>query len=127
MVRWGIKSVGGLMANLLLLTVWVDIVGFAAWWAIGINWVLISIAGYLVADNWVFAAAESATGVGANLKRYIGMQGVMSVGKAANYIIYIALLTVVDYRIAWTVGAVVTFAVTFLGNRWLWVSDSPAL
>jgi putative flippase GtrA len=127
MVRWGIKSVGGLLANLALLTLWVDVVGFAAWWAIGINWILVSLVGYVVTDRWVFANGESATGLVGNIKRYIGMQGVMSTGKAANYVIYLGLLSVVDYRIAWTVGAIVTFAVTFAGNRWLWVSDSPAL
>lgn len=126
MVRWGVKSVGGLAANLLLLTLWVDVVGFAAWWAVGINWVLVSIVGYLVTDNWVFRDAKSASGLVDNVKRYLGMQGVMSAGKAANYAIYIGLLSVVDYRVAWATGAVVTFTVTFAGNRWLWTRGSDA-
>lgn len=126
MVRWGVKSVGGLVANLLLLTLWVDVVGFAAWWAVGINWILISIGGYLVADNWVFRDGKSATGLVDNVKRYLGMQGVMSTGKAANYVIYLGLLSVVDYRVAWATGAVVTFLVTFVGTRWLWTRGDDA-
>lgn len=120
-VRWGIKSVGGLGANLLLLTLWVDVVGFDAWWAVGINWVLVSAVGYFVADNWVFSDGESAAGILGNFKRYLSMQAMMSVGKAANYLIYVGLLPVVDYRVAWSAGAVLTFCITFAGNRWLWI------
>jgi putative flippase GtrA len=125
-VRWGVKSVGGLVANLALLTVWVDGVGFAAWWAVGINWVLISLAGFVVSDRWVFGDTPSPSGAVMNAKRYVSMQTVMASGKAANYLVYICILGWVDYRVAWTVGAVATFAITFAGNRWLWVSSNQA-
>jgi len=125
-VRWGAKSLGGLGLNLALLTVWVDLVGLAAWWAVGINWVLISLIGYVVTDAWVFGGSESPAGLRAHIQRYVGMQSVMTASKVANYLIYVALLNHVDYRVAWLVGAVVTFTASFSGNRWLWVSDSPA-
>lgn len=126
-VRWGVKSVGGLLANLTLLTGWVDGLGLAAWWAVGINWVLISVAGYAVSDQWVFSGAASPADLVSHVRRYVGMQSVMVVGKLGNWLIYVALLGAVDYRLAWTAGAVATFLVTFAGNRWLWVSDTPAL
>lgn len=121
--RWAVKSVGGLAANLALLTVWVDGLGLAAWWAIGINWLLISAAGYVVADRWVFRATPSPTGLVAHARQWLGMQSVMAASKLANYLLYLALLPVVDYRLAWAVGAAVTFAGTFLGTRLLW--DRP--
>lgn len=119
-VRWGVKSVGGLAANLALLTVWVDGLGFAAWWAIGINWVLISLAGYVVTDRWVFGGTPSPAGLVANARRWVGMQSVMGIGKLVNYLVYVLFLPVVDYRVAWVIGAVLTFLATFSGNRWLW-------
>ncbi len=125
--RWGVKSVGGLAANLLLLTLWVDVVGWAAWWAVGINWILIAIVGYVVTDQWVFLGADSPKAVLGHVRQFIGMQTVMTSGKAINYLIYVVLLPVVDYRIAWVIGAVVTFVGTYLGNRYLWTSDSPTL
>lgn len=122
-VRWGVKSVGGLAANLALLTLWVDYLGIWPELAIGINWVLISIAGYAVTDRWVFREADSPRGVGANLKRYVGMQSVMAGGKAVNYVLYVGLMWAgVEYRVAWVVGAVVVFAATFTGNKVLWES-----
>jgi len=119
-VRWGLKSVGGLLANLALLTIWVDGLGLLAWWAVGINWVVMSLVGYVVADRWVFPATPSPTGVVANARQWLRMQSVMATSKVANYLLYLALLPIVDYRLAWAIGAVVTFAVTFLGNRLLW-------
>lgn len=119
-IRWGIKSVGGLLANLGLLTIWVDGLGLAAWWAVGINWVLISLAGYVVTDGWVYQETPSPSGLVANARRYVGMQGVMGLSKVANWGIYVVLLPVVDYRVAWAVGAVVTFIATFAGTRTLW-------
>lgn len=122
--RWGVKAVGGLAANLALLTLWVDVVGFAAWWAVALNWVLISAAGYVITDRWVFGTMPSPSGVVANVRRFVGMQTTMGIGKFANWLIYVALLPVFDYRISWAIGAVTTFIVTFAGNRYLWVGSS---
>lgn len=120
-VRWGVKSVGGLAANLALLTVWVELAGVPAEYAVALNWLLISVAGYVVTDRWVFQAAETPGGVRANLRRYLGMQSVMALSKGVNYALYLALLWAgVEYHVAWVAGAVVVFVVTFAGNRLLW-------
>lgn len=120
-MAWGLKSVGGLVLNLALLTVWVDYVGLAAELAIFPNWLLISLLGYVFTDRVVFPSAESPVGWIAKGRRYIGMQSVMALSKALNYGIYVVLLWVnVEYRIAWVIGAVVTFSISFLGNRRLW-------
>lgn len=123
--RWGVKSIGGLVANLALLTFWVDVVGFEAWWAVGINWILIAIAGYVLTDQWVFLSAESPGKAVGHVRQFLSMQAVMTSGKIVNYGIYLVLIPLVDYRLAWTFGAGVTFIGTFLGNRYLWTNDSP--
>lgn len=125
-MRWGVKSVGGLVANLALLTVWVDGVGFAAWWAVALNWLIISVAGYVVADRWVFRTTPSPTGAVQTARRWLSMQSIMAISKLVNWVIYLALLSVTDYRVAWTAGAVVTFVATFAGNRWIWDQPSAA-
>lgn len=120
-IKWGTKSVGGLVANLALLTVWVDGFQLPPEVAIFINWVLISTVSYVVADRWVFEDADSPIGVKAKLVRYFSMQGIMATSKVANYGIYISLLWMgADYRVAWTVGAIMTFLFTFSGNKHLW-------
>lgn len=125
-VRWGIKSVGGLLANLGLLTVWVEYLAIPPEFAVGINWLLISLVGYVVTDKWVFGESESPTGPLAIAKQYLGMQSVMTVGKLLNYAIYVGLIHIGnDYRVAWASGAVVVFIATFLGNRYLWVTGNP--
>jgi len=121
LIRWGGKAVGGLAANLALLTVWVDGLGWPPELAVLLNWLLISVAGYWVTDRWVYPDGRSPSGVRANLRRYLGLESVMLASKAVNYGIYLALLYVsVEYRIAWVVGAVVTFALSYVGSRLLW-------
>lgn len=121
LVAWGVKSVGGLALNLALLTVWVDYVGISPELAIFPNWVLISCLGYVFTDRVVFSSSVSPVGWLANIRRYIGMQSVMLLSKGLNYAIYVGLLWVgTEYRLAWAIGAVVTFGVSFVGNRTLW-------
>lgn len=120
-IAWGLKSVGGLLLNLALLTVWVESGLLSAELAIFPNWLLISVLGYLFTDRVVFTDGSSPVGWLATGRRYLSMQGVMAVSKALNYGIYVALLWLdVPYQLAWAIGAVVTFGVSFIGNRFLW-------
>lgn len=121
LVAWGVKSVGGLALNLALLTVWVDGLGVSPELAIFPNWVLISVLGYVFTDRVVFPDGVSPVGYVATLRRYLGMQSVMLLSKGINYGIYVALLWFdIDYRVAWAIGAVVTFSVSFAGTQTLW-------
>jgi len=119
-VRWGIRSVGGLLANLALLTFWVDGVGVPAWLAIVPNWVILSTLGYVVTDRWVFAGYGSPDSRLGHVRQFLGSESIMIASKAVNYGIYLGLLSLIDYRLAWVVGAVATFVLTFGGNRWWW-------
>jgi len=104
------------------LTLWVDGLGFAAWWAVGINWVIIAMAGYLITDQWVYQNASSPSTLCAHVKQFAGLQGVMTSSKAVNYALYVLMLGSVDYRLAWTAGALVSFGLSFMGSRYLWAS-----
>lgn len=119
-VRWAIRSGGGLVANLALLTLWVDGLGIPAWLAIVPNWVILSTVGYVVTDRWVFAELGGTSGLLGHARQFVGSESIMLGAKAVNYIIYVSLLSVIDYRVAWVVGAVVSFGLTFAGNRWWW-------
>lgn len=122
--KWGLKAVAGLAANLLLLTLWVDGLGIPAWLAILPNFVLISLAGYTVANHWIWADGVSPESLRGHARQYAGMQLAMGTGKVANYGLYLVLLPVVDYRLAWVLGAVATFSITFSLNNHLWASKA---
>lgn len=121
-VRWFGKSLAGLVLNLALLTVWVDGLGLEAWWAVGINWILLAAMGYVLADQWVFQNFSSPGSLRSHARQFVSMQGVMGAGKVLNYIVYVLLLQLVDYRLAWVAGAGVSFSITLAGNRYLWDS-----
>lgn len=120
LLRWGVKSVGGLAANVALLTLWVDGVGLSPAVALPINFVFISAASYVVTNEWVFDDGVTPSTWGAHARQWVGTEAAMLAGKGANYLIYLVLLPVTDYRIAWVVGAVATFLLTFGLNRWWW-------
>lgn len=124
MMRWGVSSVGGLVANIALLTVWVDHAGLHPAVAIVPNFVLLSTASYLVTNHWIFPEGVSPSGIREHVTQYAGTEGAMLAGKGANYLVYLALLPVLDYRVAWVVGAVATFLVTFGLNKWWWTARS---
>lgn len=127
-LRWAIKSGVGLGINLALLTVWVDGVGIPPQVAIFINWALLSIYGYLVTQRWVFDETKSIHGLRGHVRQFVGMQGILAGGKVVNYVVYVVLISVgLDYRISWVVGAVVSLAINFGGNRVWWTRSNADL
>jgi putative flippase GtrA len=126
LVKWGLKAVGGLLANLALLTFWVEWVGLPPWLAIAPNFLLISVAGYAVANWWIWPEGVTPATWRGHLTQYVGMQVANLGGKVANYLLYLGLIPLVDYRVAWLVGAVVTFLLTFVLNRAWWTRSAIA-
>jgi len=124
--KWFLKSAGGLVANLVLLTLWVDGFNLHPLAAIAINFVVISCAGYVLAMQWIFPDGMQPISVRGHLKQYIGMQLANATGKVGNIIIYAALLPVVDFRLAWLIGAVTTFGLTFGLNKVWWERSAVA-
>ncbi len=122
-IKWGVKSVGGLAANIALLTLWVDYLGVHPALAIVPNFIIISAVGYTVTNRWIFPDGVSPDTARGHARQYAGMQGANLAGKAGNYLVYLVALPLVDYRIAWVAGAILTFAVTFGLNKLWW--DSP--
>jgi putative flippase GtrA len=69
----------------------------------------------------VFNDHDSADGWRGHLRRYVAMLTVNNSAKLGNYLIYVVLIQVgLDYRLAWVIGAVAVFLVTFGGNREVW-------
>jgi len=124
LILWGLKAVGGLAANLLLLTIWVDGVGLDPTLAIFPNFLIISAIGYTLANRYIFREGVSPVSLRSHAVQYAGMQAANLAGKAVNYVIYVALLSLLDYRVAWVVGAVATFLLTFALNK-VWWERSP--
>jgi len=122
-IRYGIKSVGGLAVGLTLLTGWVELIGIPPQLAIFLNFIVMGVLGCLVLDRWVFQDTAAATTLRGFTKRFIGTQSAMASGKAVNYIIFIGLLELdIIYQAAWVAGAVVSFGLTFVTNRWVFRS-----
>jgi len=122
-VRWGVKSVGGLLVNLALLTVWVDVVGLSPALAIVPNYAILSVAGYVVTDRWVYPEGLSPGTWRGHGRQYVGQQVAMLLSKGINFVLYLVLLPVVEYRVAWVLGAVVSVVLTFSLTRWWWEAN----
>lgn len=117
---WAGKALGGLAANLVLLTLWVDGLGVGPAVAVFPNFVLISLASYGLANRYIFPEGVTPESLRGHAIQYAGMQAATLTGKVANYALYLVLLPRVDYRLAWVVGAVATFLLTFALNRAWW-------
>lgn len=118
--KWLAKSLGGLIANLTLLTVWVEWVGLSPAVAIIPNFVIISVVGYTVTNRWIWPDGITPVTVRGHATQYVGMQAANMSGKVANYGIYLVLVPVFDYRLAWVIGAGMTFLITFSLNKKWW-------
>lgn len=124
--KWFAKSVGGLLANLALLTVWVEYAGLSPAVAILPNFVIISVVGYTVTNYWIWPNGITPSTAVGHITQYAGMQAANMGGKVANYGVYLVLIPFVDYRVAWVIGAGVTFLITFtLNKRWWERSTIP--
>lgn len=122
LIKWGLKAVGGLALNVLLLTFWVEIAGLNEALAIVPNFLIISTLGYTVTNRWIWPDGISPTTARGHARQYAGMQAANGIGKAANFGVYLVMLSWVPYQAAWILGAVLTFTLTFALNRWWWDS-----
>lgn len=126
LTKWGLKSVGGLALNVVLLTVWVEYGGLSPAIAIVPNFLIISALGYTVTNKWIWPSGVTPSGLRAHARQYLGMQAANGAGKAANYAIYLALIPHAQYQLAWVTGAILTFLVTFGLNQWWWTTRQSA-
>lgn len=121
MVRFGLKGGVGVIVNLVLLTFFVDVVGVPAQWAVFLAWLTTLVPGYIATDKWVFKIFPSPSGVLEHGQRGGVFYAIMWGGKALNYGIYLALLHVgILYQVAWVVGALAVFPITFGVNYAVW-------
>lgn len=123
--KFGAKGGTGLLVNIGLLTVVVDVGGVPPEWGVFVVWALTLIPGYIVTDKVVFSAFASPENVGQHGNRGALHYAVMWSGKGLNYLVFFLLLAVPGmwYQVAWFLGAVAVLPWTFGGNYWLWKKD----
>lgn len=121
-VKFGAKGGTGLLLNIGLLTLVVDLGGIPPEWAVFVVWALTLIPGYIVTDKIVFSAFSSPENVGSHGQRGALHYAVMWTGKGLNYGVYYLLLAVPGmwYQSAWFLGALAVLPWTFGGNYMLW-------
>jgi len=118
-----IKSVGGLVSNIVLLTILVEFGQIPPQMAAIISVAVLLVAAYVVTDTWVFVSEASSNRTEHGI-RFGGYVVVYWLGMALKYGLYLLLLPHVAYQVAWAIGAGLVFFVTFLANRWLWLNAS---
>lgn len=126
-VRYGVKGGAGTLANIGLMSILVELGGFRPEVAAIVSTCVLLSLGYVVMNRWVFSKQQSPRGLRAHLRRGASYYAVILSGKAVNYVLFVALLSIgVWYPAAWFVGAVTVFLGTFSANRWLWLEGTAA-
>lgn len=122
LLRYGVTGGTGLLFNLALLAVLVELAGVPATWGPILSTSAAFGLTFLLTERWVFGRFRSpdARTVAGRATAYYG---VMAAGKLLNYGIYLLLLGwAVPYLLAWVVGSVLVFFGTFAANRYLWTT-----
>jgi putative flippase GtrA len=120
LLRYGMTGGAGLLVNVGLLVVLVDLLQFSPVWSPLVSTGVALTLTLFVTERWVFARYGAEDGR-ALATRAPGYYLVMIAGKAANYGIYLLLLaTGVPYALAWVIGSAIVFFGTFTANRFVW-------
>lgn len=118
MLRYGVKGAGATVANVTLMSGFVELAGLRPAVAAIVSTCLLLVVGYVVMNKWVFRDAQTPD---SHLRRGIQYYAVILSGKGVNYVLFVGLLSVgVWYPLAWVLGSGVAFLGTFTGNRYLW-------
>jgi putative flippase GtrA len=118
-LRFAITGGSGLIINLLLLAVLAEIGSVPQRLAAIVSTGLVLLGGFLLTDNWVFS--EASTDKSTVTDRSLGYFVVMISGKLVNYVLFLVFLSIgVPYLLAWVLGSVLVFLLTFTGNRLFW-------
>jgi putative flippase GtrA len=113
MIRYGLKGGSTLLANVSLMSVLVEIVGLPPEIAAILSTTAMTVVGYLLMYHWVFPSSDPDS----HLKRGVTYYLLIFTGKAVNYVLFLALLAVVPYPVAWIGGAGIVFLGLFTANR----------
>lgn len=120
LLRYGATGASGLAINVVVLMALIEIIKLpktdsaiiSAGVTLGVTFVM--------SERWVFQAyvADDVRTVVSRIPVYYV---VMIAGKTVNFGIYVILLGIgVWYPLAWIIGSVLVFALTFLANRFAW-------
>lgn len=113
MVRYGAKGGSTMVANIGLMSLLVELGGVPPELASICSTTVMTAVGYLLLHVWVFPSSSPES----HAKRGLTYWAVIMSGKALNWLLFVALLAVVPYPVAWVFGAGVVFLLLFSANR----------
>jgi len=125
LLRYGLKGGFFVALNIALQVALVESGLLSPPIAAALSTALMPLGGYVVMNRFVFRS--SASGVRGHAKRFVQYSGVILSSKVANYGIFLALFAVgVWYPVAYLLGAIAVFFLTFAVNRRLWLGGTAA-
>lgn len=119
-IRFAVVGGTGLIANILLLVLFVEMLNIAERLAAIYSTLIVLIGGFIATNWWVFTGVDD-NSANTLLKRGSSYYGIMLTSKLVNYGIYSVLISIgVWYPLAWTTGSICVFLATFSLNRLVW-------
>lgn len=113
MLRYGAKGGATMLGNICLMALLVERGGLPPEVAAIISTSAMIAVGYVLMTYWVFPSGTTDSHARRGAAYYVTIVG----GKLANYGLFLALLRVVPYPVAWVGGAGVVFLGLFSVNR----------
>lgn len=121
-IRYGAKGGSTLLANVALMSVLVELVGIPPEIAAIISTSAMVCVGYLLMHFWVFPSSNPDS----HIRRGLTYYALILAGKAVNYVLFLALLGILPYPVAWIGGAGIVFLGLFTANRRLFKQEVVA-
>jgi putative flippase GtrA len=116
LLRYGMKGGSTMVLNIAMMAALVEVGGVPPQWAAIASTAAVICVGYVLMHYFVFPGAAE----GGHARRGPAYVAVIASGKLANYVLFLVLLSVVPYPVAWVLGAGVVFLGLYAVNRWLW-------
>jgi putative flippase GtrA len=113
LVRYGLKGGSTMLGNLVLMALLVERGGLPPEVAAVLSTGTMICVGYLLMQYWVFPGGD----VDSHRKRGVAYVLTILGGKAVNYVLFVGLLAVLPYPLAWVGGAGIVFLGLFSANR----------
>lgn len=119
-IRFAVVGGTGLIANILLLVLFVEMLNIAERLAAIYSTLIVLIGGFIATNWWVFTGKDN-NSANTLLKRGSSYYTIMLTSKLVNYGIYSVLISIdIWYPLAWATGSVCVFLATFSLNRLVW-------
>lgn len=117
-IKFGVTSLAGLIVNVSILVLLVEVVRLPEWMGGAISMALTPVLIFPFVNNWVFDSELVDINIVVQLQRFVGYYTSIMASKLVNYVIFIVLITIdVWYPISWAIGSIATFLFTYSVNN----------